>query len=192
MATAQVGDIVKVSLDAKLDDGTVVVSTTGGEPISFQVGAGEVIPGLENAVIGMTEGDSKTERVPPEEAFGRYSGKRLIVMDRGEFPTHIEPYKGQFLRVKKVDGRTGIVRVALADDSRIMLDANHLLAGKEIILEIELLEVVAQGGPLPESVGMIGPGASPNIEEEMFGPLGPASDPGHQQWPSDVSARAGR
>lgn len=188
----QAGDIVKVDLDAKLEDGTLIVTTTGGEPISFQVGAGEVIPGLENAVIGMTEGDSKTERIPPEEAFGRYSGKRLIVIDRGAFPSHIEPYKGQFLRVKRVNGRIGVVRVALADDYRVMLDANHLLAGKEIILEIELLEVISPSGPLPKSAGMIGSGANPNAEQEIFGTLEPLSDFGDQHWPSDVSAQVSR
>jgi peptidylprolyl isomerase len=146
MMKAQAGDVVKVDLNAKLPDGTVVVTSRGREPISFQLGVGEVIRGLENAVIGMTEGESKTEKVPPEEAFGRYSGKRLIAIDRSEFPSHIEPYRGQFLRVKRANGRTGIVRVALADDSRVMLDTNHLLAGKEIILEIELLEVLSAAG----------------------------------------------
>lgn len=149
MTKAQIGDVVRVDLKAKLDDGTVVIKSKGGEPISFQVGAGEVIRGLENAVIGMPQGESKTTRVPPEEAFGRYSGRRLVVMNRTDFPSHIEPYKGQYLRIRKAKGKSGVVRVALANDSRVMLDSNHLLAGKEIILEIELLEILSPTAPAP-------------------------------------------
>lgn len=155
MIKAQIGDVVKVDLSAKLDNGTVVVTSRGGEPIRFQVGAGEVIRGLENAVIGMAEGETKTERVPPEQAFGRYSGKRLIVMDRSGFPSHIEPYEGRLLRIRKVDGKTGVVRVARVDESSVMLDANHLLAGREIFLEIELVEVLSTPVPAPEVAGLI-------------------------------------
>jgi peptidylprolyl isomerase len=168
MIRAQIGDIVKVDLNAKLADGRVVVTSQGTEPIRFQVGAGEVIRGLDNAVIGMTEGESKTERIAPEDAFGRYSDKRLIVVNRGDLPSHIEPYKGQFLRVNKADRRAGVVRVALVDESRVILDTNHLLAGKEIILEIDLLEVASPAAPVPEMAVTISPGMSYATGEEIM------------------------
>jgi peptidylprolyl isomerase len=164
---AQIGDIVKVDINAKLANGKVVVTSQGAEPIRFQVGAGEVIRGLESAVIGMTEGESKTERVPPEDAFGQYSGKRLIVVNRVDFPSHIQLRKGQLLRVNKEDGKPGVARVALVDESRVMLDTNHLLAGKEIILEIELLEVLSPSGPVQEMADEINPEMSSAIGAKM-------------------------
>jgi peptidylprolyl isomerase len=165
---AQIGDIVKVDLNAKLADGRVVITSQGAEPIRFQVGAGEVIRGLENAVIGMTEGESKTEKVSPEDAFGRYSGKRLIVVHRVDFPSHIKPRKGQFLRVNNGGGKPGVVRVAFVDESRVMLDANHLLAGKEIILEIDLLEVLSPAGSVPEMADEINSGMSSASRAEIL------------------------
>ena len=168
MVRAQIGDIVKVDLNAKLADGRVVITSQGADPIRFQVGAGEVIRGLENAVIGMTEGESKTERIPPEDAFGRYSGKRLIVVNRVDFPSHIEPRKGQLLRVNKEDGRPGVARIALVDESCVMLDTNHLLAGKEIILEIDVLEVLSSSGPVPEMAGEINPEMSSSTTGEIM------------------------
>jgi peptidylprolyl isomerase len=168
MIKAQVGDIVKVDLDAKLDSGTVVVTTKRTKPITFQLGAGEVIPGLERAVIGMTPGESKTTKVPPEDAFGRYSGRRLIPIDRDAFPSHIDPYKGQILRLKRVDGRTGLIRVARVDNSRVMLDTNHILAGREITLDVELLAVLPPAGQPPMVAGIAGPGMSRPNEAEIL------------------------
>jgi peptidylprolyl isomerase len=142
MVNAQVGDVVKVNLDVRLNDGTVVISTSKTQPISFQIGAGKVIRGLEKAVVSMAQGQSKTTKLPPEEAFGRYSGKRLLVLNRSDLPHNISLKKGQFLKVKRVQGGRGLVRVAGVDESQVMLDTNHLLAGKEIILDIKLLEIL--------------------------------------------------
>ena len=166
MINAQVGDVVKVDLDIKLDDGTVVVSSRSCEPITFEIGAGEVIRGIDNAVIGMTEGESKTSRIPPENAFGRYSGKRLILMNRDDFPSRIEPRKGKFLWFRKVNGKKDVVQIAGLNDSHIILDTNHLLAGKEIILDIELLEVLSPDHPAPKAASVTNPKRSPPPNEK--------------------------
>jgi peptidylprolyl isomerase len=142
MLKARIGDIVEVSLAAKLDDGTEVISTKGAKRISFTIGAGKVIRDLEKAVISMAQGQSKTVTIPPEDAFGRYNGKGLIVMDRRNLPANLAPCKGQFMKIKKTNGSTGIAKVVDMNEARVMLDTNHILAGKEIVLEFELLEVL--------------------------------------------------
>jgi peptidylprolyl isomerase len=138
--TAQIGDFVKIHFTGRLDDGRVFATSKKSKPVSFRLGKGEVISGLENAVVGMSPGQSKSIAIPPEDAFGCYRGDGLVVVDRSNFPKHIELNKGQLLRVRKSDGKTGMVRVALVGDTRVMLDTNHVLAGKTITMDIELLE----------------------------------------------------
>jgi peptidylprolyl isomerase len=147
MLKAQFGDLVKVHFTGKLDDGTVFATSKMSKPVSFRLGAGDVISGLENAVVGMSPGESKTAIIAPEDAFGHYTADRLIVVRRSNFPKHIKPRKGQLLRVGKVGGKTGMVRVVLVDDARVMLDTNHVLAGKDITMDIELLECSTPSEP---------------------------------------------
>jgi peptidylprolyl isomerase len=147
MTKARIGDSVKIHFTGRLDDGTVFATSKRSKPVSFRLGKGEVISGLEKAVVGMSPGESRTATIPPEEAFGRYRADRLIAIQRSDFPKHIKPCKGQLLRVRKNDGKTGVVRVVLEDNARVMLDANHVLAGKQITMDIDLLEC----SPPPET-----------------------------------------
>jgi peptidylprolyl isomerase len=147
MIKAQVGDLVKVHFTGRLDDGTVFATSKSSKPVSFRLGTGEVISGLDNAVVGMSPGESKTATIPPEDAFGHYRGNRLIVVGRSDFPKHIKPRKGQLLRFRKIGGKTLMVRVALVDAATVMLDMNHVLAGKKITMNVELLEC----SPPPEA-----------------------------------------
>jgi peptidylprolyl isomerase len=150
MIKAKIGDLVKVHFTGRLDDGTVFATSKMSKPVSFRLGTGEVISGLENAVVGMSPGESKTAIIAPEDAFGRYTADRLVLVKRTHFPKHIEPRKGQLLRVGKVGGKTGMVRVALVDDARVMLDTNHVLAGKNITIDVKLLECSTPPGPCPQ------------------------------------------
>jgi peptidylprolyl isomerase len=147
MIKAQVGDLVKVHFTGRLDDGTVFATSKSSKPVSFRLGTGEVISGLDNAVVGMSPGESKTATIQPEDAFGRYRENRLIVVGRNDFPKHIKPRKGQLLRFRKIGGKSLMVRVVLVDAARVMLDMNHVLAGKKITMDVELLEC----SPPPES-----------------------------------------
>jgi FKBP-type peptidyl-prolyl cis-trans isomerase 2 len=141
------GDFVRVHFTGKLDDGTVFATSKGSKPVSFRLGTGEVIRGLEKAVVGMSPGQSRTANIPPKDAFGNYRRDRLIVVGRRNFPEHIEPRKGQILRVRKTGGKIGMVRVVSVDGSRVMLDTNHVLAGKNITMNIELLECTPKSEP---------------------------------------------
>lgn len=144
MMKAQIGDLVKVNFTGRLDDGSVFAASKSSKPVSFRLGTGEVISGLEKAVMGMSPGESKTAIIRPEDAFGRYRRDRLIVVGRSNFPKHIEPREGQILRVRRIGGKTAMVRVVLVDDAKVMLDTNHVLAGKMITMDVELLECLPQ------------------------------------------------
>lgn len=144
MIKAQAGDFVRVHFTGRLDDGTVFATSKGSKPVSFRLGTGEVIRGLDKAVLGMSPGQSRTATIQPKDAFGHYRRDRLIVIGRKDFPGHIEPRKGQILRVRKTGGKIGMVRVVLVDDTRVILDTNHVLAGKNITMNIELLECSPQ------------------------------------------------
>ncbi len=142
MAQAKIGDIVKVHYTGKLDDGTVFDTSLGREPLEFKIGEGEIIPGFENAVIGMSPGETKTVRVPAEEAFGPYYEEMVLEIERDQLPPDLEPYVGQQLQVRQADGEILIVRVTEVTDTKVKLDANHPLAGKDLIFDIQLLEIL--------------------------------------------------
>ncbi|MFM7424539.1 MAG: peptidylprolyl isomerase, partial [Elainella sp.] len=89
MAQAKSGDTVTVHYTGTLDDGTVFDSSEGGEPLEFAIGAGNVIPGFEQAVIGMSPGDSKTATIPSDEAYGPYFEDRVLVVERQQIPADL-------------------------------------------------------------------------------------------------------
>jgi len=142
MAQAKVGDTVKVHYEGLLDDGSVFDSSIGGEPFEFVIGQEMVIPGFENAVVGMNVGETKSVEIPPEEGFGDYSEDLQITLERSQLPSNIDPKLGMRLEIRFQEGdiRYFIVRELTEDD--VTLDGNHPLAGQEIVLKIELLEIL--------------------------------------------------
>ena len=142
MVQAKVGDTVKVHYEGLLDDGSVFDSSIGGEPFEFVIGQEMVIPGFENAVVGMNVGETKSVEIPPEEGFGDYSEDLQITLERSQLPSNIDPKLGMRLEIRFQEGdiRYFIVRELTEDD--VTLDGNHPLAGQEIVLKIELLEIL--------------------------------------------------
>jgi peptidylprolyl isomerase len=142
MAQAKVGDTVKVHYEGLLDDGSVFDSSMGGEPFEFVIGQEMVIPGFENAVVGMSVGETKSVEIPPGEGFGDYSEDLQITLERSQLPTNIDPKLGMRLEIRFPEGdiRYFIVKELTEDD--VTLDGNHPLAGQEIVLKIELLEII--------------------------------------------------
>jgi len=141
MTQAKLNDKVSVHYTGKLDDGTVFDSSVQREPLEFTVGEGQVIPGFENAVVGMETGDSKTVRIPADEAYGQRRDDMLIEVERDQFPPHIEPEVGQQLQVRQANGQPVVVSVAEVSDDNVTLDANHPLAGQDLTFEIELVHI---------------------------------------------------
>jgi peptidylprolyl isomerase len=142
MAAAKSGDRVKVHYTGKLEDGSVFDSSASREPLEFTIGGQEVIPGFENAVVGMNPGDSKTENIPVEQAYGPRRDDMVIRVDRKEIPEDISLQVGQRLRMNQ-EGHQIIVTVAQVTAEDVTLDANHPLAGQNLVFEIELVEIAA-------------------------------------------------
>jgi peptidylprolyl isomerase len=141
MAQAQHGNKVKVHYTGKLDDGSVFDSSEGREPLEFTVGEGQVIPGFEEGIVGMEPGDAKTLNVPPEQAYGPHRPEGVFEIDRAEIPPTIPLQEGMRLQANQQGGRTVELTVVEFDDSKVKLDSNHPLAGRELTFEIQLVDV---------------------------------------------------
>ncbi len=141
MSAVKNGDTVKVHYHGTLDDGTVFDSSHERDPLSFTIGQGEIIPGLENAVQGMNQGDTKSVSIPPEEAYGSRQEENMLQVNQTDIPEEINPEEGMVLQVKTQDGQSRNVTVAEVTEEAVTLDGNHPLAGENLNFEINLVEV---------------------------------------------------
>ncbi len=141
MATAKTGDTVAVNYTGKLDDGTVFDTSSGREPLEFTIGSGQVIPGFEEAVIGMSPGDKKTASLAPEQAYGARHEELVITLGRDQVPEGMPITVGQRLSLRSPDNRELPVVVTEVAEDTITLDANHPLAGKTLHFDIELVAI---------------------------------------------------
>jgi peptidylprolyl isomerase len=141
MEDAKSGDTVRVHYTGKLDDETTFQTSTGRGPLEFTIGEERVIPALENAVIGMKPGDAKTVKISAEEAFGPYREDLVRTIERSQFPTDFEPAVGQRLNLSETGGHEIVVTVTDFSEGSVTLDANHPLAGEDLVFDIELVEI---------------------------------------------------
>jgi peptidylprolyl isomerase len=141
MEEAKSGDKVKVHYTGKLDDDTTFQSSLEREPLEFTIGEERIIPALENAVIGMKPGDSKTVNISAGEAFGPYREDLVRTLERSQFPAEFELEVGKRLNLSETDGREIAVTVTDFSDSGVTVDANHPLAGEDLVFDIELVEI---------------------------------------------------
>ncbi len=141
MAQAQSGDVVKVHYTGKLDDGTVFDSSTAREPLEFKLGDDQLIPGFENAVVGMNAGESKTVKIVADEAYGPRRQEMVLVVDRAQFPDEIDPKVGEQMRMRDPNGREFRAKVKDASEETVTLDGNHPLAGEDLTFDIQLVEI---------------------------------------------------
>lgn len=141
MSKAKDGDTVKVHYTGTLENGEVFDTSKEREPLEFQLGEGQLIPGFEKAVIGMGEGDSTTVEIPSDEAYGEVREDLVINVPKDQLPEEVEPKIGMQLQVNQQNGQPIPVRITEIKDEELILDANHPLAGKDLKFEIELLEV---------------------------------------------------
>jgi FKBP-type peptidyl-prolyl cis-trans isomerase 2 len=141
MEQAKNGDVVVVHYTGRLEDGTVFDSSRGRDPIRFTIGDNHIIPGFEEAVVGMAPGESKTEHIPTERAYGPRREDMIIDIERSRLPEELEPKVGESLQIRSVDGRTAPAVIAEIGDESIKIDANHPLAGLDLVFEIELVQI---------------------------------------------------
>jgi len=141
MTQAKYGDTVTVHYTGKLDDGTVFDSSIEREPLQFAIGGGNLIPGFEQAVIGMSPGESKTQSIPAAEAYGDHYSEMVVVVSREQVPPEMPISLGQQLQIQQSDGQIVPVLITDMTEDDITLDANHPLAGEDLVFEIQLLAI---------------------------------------------------
>ncbi len=141
MVQAKPGDTVKIHYTGKLEDGTVFDSSIDREPLEFTLSGGQVIPGFDQAVVGMSPGESKTEIIPMEQAYGPHREEMVIEVNRQQLPLDLEPEVGQQLQVQQDKGHALPVFITDVTESTVTLDANHPLAGEDLTFDIQLVEI---------------------------------------------------
>jgi len=141
MVQAKPGDTVKIHYTGKLDDGTVFDSSVNREPLEFTLSGGQVIPGFDEAVLGMSPGESKTQKIPMDQAYGPHRDEMVLEISRQQIPPELEPEVGQQLQVQQENGQTIPVFVTEVTESKVTLDANHPLAGEDLTFDIQLVEI---------------------------------------------------
>jgi len=141
MSVAKNGDTVKIKYVCKIEDGKVFDQSADDQPFVFTLGKGMVIPGLEEAVVGMNIGDMKTITLPPDDAYGQYSKDRMLEVDRKELPDDLKLEVGLTVEMQRPDGQKMPVIVFDITDEKVTFDANHPLSGRTVTFEIELLEI---------------------------------------------------
>jgi peptidylprolyl isomerase len=147
MQEAKKGDKVKVHYQGKLISGETFDSSSGREPLEFEIGSGSVIKGFDEGVSGMKVGEKKTINIPVDEAYGERSEDMLIEFSKDRFPKDMEIKEGMQLMMSNGSGQNIPVIVTEVKDDAVILDANHPLAGEDLIFDIELIEIVG-GKPL--------------------------------------------
>ena len=142
MKLATHGDTVQVHYRGKLHDGSVFDETFDGEPLRFTIGEGQVIQGFEEAVVGMKPGESKTAELPVEKAFGPHLEDRVVEVPKNKFAQWgPEPTVGERVPIPQSDGSPIDVVVTEVTESKVTVDFNHPLAGEELIIDIELVDI---------------------------------------------------
>ncbi|HAN29388.1 MAG TPA: peptidylprolyl isomerase [Haliea salexigens] len=141
MSAAKAGDSVSIHYTGTLDDGTVFDSSDGRDPLQFEVGSGQIIPGLDRAIEGMTVGDKKQVNVAADDAYGQPADEARQEVARSQIPENIPLEPGLQLQMQTPDGQAIPVRVAEVGDDVVVLDANHPLAGKDLTFDIELVAI---------------------------------------------------
>ncbi len=142
MTQAQVGDMVKVHYTGRRTDGTTFDTSLERDPLEFTLGEGELIAGFEQAVLGMAAGESKTTTIPADQAYGPHHAERVIDVERHHLPSDLQPEIGQQLQMTRPDGTTLSVMITTVTETQVTLDANHPLAGQDLIFDITLVEIV--------------------------------------------------
>lgn len=141
MQQVKKGDVVNVHYHGRLTDGTTFDSSEGREPLQFTAGSGQVIKGFDDAVMDMKPGDKKTVHIPVTEAYGERRDDMMMEYPKADFPAEMQPEVGMELQMGDEAGNVFPVVIVEVGDDVVVLDANHPLAGKDLIFEVELVSI---------------------------------------------------
>lgn len=144
MPTAKLGDTVRVHYTGRLSDGTIFDKTKPSEPLEFTIGAQEVLPKFEEAVLNLEVGRKRVVEIESDEAYGDWDENQVFEIDPADLPDDLEPEIGLDVEVKLPSGRSEVMTIVEIEEDAIVLDANHPLAGEDIIFEVRLVEIVKQ------------------------------------------------
>jgi peptidylprolyl isomerase len=142
MTQTKPGDTVTVHYTGKLTDGTVFDSSVQrNEPLVFTLGAGQVIPGFEQAVVGMQPGETKQTTIASSDAYGEHNPELIFDVEREQLPADLNPDVGDRYQMRQPDGQVVIVTVQNVNNNQVTFDANHPLAGQDLTFDVELVSV---------------------------------------------------
>ena len=135
-------DTIRIHYNLTLDDDSVIENSFGGDPLEFTIGDNQLIPGFEKSVIGMCKNESEILKIPMDEAYGPYLDEKIVVVERDELSKDIILAEGQSLFIKHSDGCVSIVKVIGLSRYSATIDFNHPLAGKDLIFDIMLKDIL--------------------------------------------------
>ncbi|PKQ13014.1 MAG: peptidylprolyl isomerase [Alphaproteobacteria bacterium HGW-Alphaproteobacteria-1] len=141
MTQVKAGDTVRIHYTGTLSDGQTFDSSEGRDPLEFTVGSGQIIPGLDAAIPGMSVGDKKIVEVPADDAYGAADPSARQAVPRADIPAEIPLDLGTQLQVQTPQGQVMPVTVVEVTDEQVVLDANHPLAGRDLTFAIELVAI---------------------------------------------------
>ena len=141
MTQAKSGDTVRIHYTGTLDDGTEFDSSAGRDPLEFALGGGQVIPGFDSAVDGMTVGENKTVTIPADQAYGDRHEQLVQEVPKNALPEEIEPAVGMQLQSRSPEGQVMNLDVPEVAEESITVDGTHPLAGQALTFAIELVEI---------------------------------------------------
>ncbi|MDR9375311.1 MAG: peptidylprolyl isomerase [Schleiferiaceae bacterium] len=141
MSKVKADDTVQIHYTGKLTDGNVFDSSREREPLEFTLGQGEIIPGFEQGILDMEVNETKTIEVPHTEAYGERKDELLHEVPKDQLPEEIKPEVGMALSSKMPDGREIPLTVTEVGEEKIVVDANHPLAGKDLTFEVEVVAI---------------------------------------------------
>ncbi len=132
------GDVVKINYTGRLPNGRVFDSTD--EPLAFVVGRGDVMEGIDEAVVGMSPGESRKIAIPPDKGYGEHNVALVKTVARNRLPDGVVPEAGNFLRLPTASGEM-LAKILEVSSSTVTLDGNHPFAGQELSFDIELVAI---------------------------------------------------
>jgi peptidylprolyl isomerase len=161
MQKVENGKFVSVDYKGTLDSGEVFDTTEGRNPVELQVGAGQIIKGFEDELVGMELNEKKTFTLSPEDAYGARDENNVHTFAREEVPAEMNPQVGEIIGLQTPEGQQIPARVAEFDDEKLVVDLNHPLADQNLTFEIEVVGINDAPTQMPEGCSSCGSGCSP-------------------------------
>ncbi|WP_127903995.1 FKBP-type peptidyl-prolyl cis-trans isomerase [Solirhodobacter olei] len=141
MTQVKSGDTVRIHYTGTLTDGSVFDSSEGRDPLEFTAGSGQIIPGLDAAILGMAPGEERTVTVPAADAYGPHDPSGRQEVPRAQVPDGIPLDPGTRLQLSRADGGAIPVTVAEVTEEVVVLDTNHPLAGQDLTFKVAVVEI---------------------------------------------------